>query len=168
MLSEPVEAHGAWSPASDNEAFWTGSRVARLVFALVMVAVMVITITAGNPSSTTYSPSAPTGNFCNGIDCGTAVNVTAVYIVSSDNACGLNGARAGAFSTGSNAMHPVSWWLPLNGAPIPCQVESMTSETPGFSLFGNVPLNVTGDQTPLLVSIYTPAYYNGTLTISFE
>lgn len=150
----------------DDHGFWTGSRVVRLGFLVVILIITIAAFSSSNSSSQTSS-SSPVSS-CSGNECGGAVNVSAVNIVSPDNACGLNGAAAGAFSTGSYATHSVVWWLPLNGASVPCSVESVQSDTPGFTLSANVPLNVTSAETPLLVNIYTPGSYDGTLTLTIQ
>lgn len=144
----------------DQGPFWTGARVARLIVAVIALIVVVATVAYTSSNSSTISTTTP------GSPGGGPVDVSVIQVNSPDNACGLAGAVAGAFSVQSYATHPISWWLPVNGASIPCRVTSVISDTPGFSLWANVPLNVTAAETPLMVSINTPATYVGVLTLT--
>lgn len=133
--------------------------MAGIVIAVVAIVGLALSTSSVQTSSTeSGSPGSGSGSG--------PVNVTLVKVSSPDNACGLNGAVAGAFSTASYSTHTVFWWLPLNGTTVPCEVQNLTSSTPGFSLWGNYPLNVTSDQTPLIVNIGTPAAYYGVLSIT--
>jgi hypothetical protein len=93
------------------------------------------------------------------------VNVTQVVVNVPTNACGLSGITPGAFSVPAYTEYPMGWWLPWSGS-VPCSVSSVTSDTPGFNVSGNFPLNVTSPQTALLFTISTPAEYNGVLTLT--
>ena len=98
----------------------------------------------------------------------TPVEVTFVEVSSPDNACGLQGAVAEGFSTPGYATHNVSWYVPIGSGGVPCSVQNVSSDTPGFSLSANVPLHVTSLETPLIVEIRAPASYDGILSITFQ
>jgi hypothetical protein len=130
------------------------------VIALVTV-VAAISISATNPSSTSTVTQFPSGN--GGPD---TVNVTEVVVNVPTDACGLSGITPGAFSVPAGTNYPIGWWLPWSGGSVPCSVSNVSSDTAGFSIWGNFPLNVTSPGTPLMFTIACPAAYTGVLTLT--
>lgn len=151
---------------ADESYFEQGPRrsiLARVAALVVVVIVLLVLVATSNPPAQTV----PNGPVCCGSEPESGpVNVSLIQVNSPDNACGVNGAVAGAFSTSAGATHPVVWWLPLHGASVPCTVQSVVSNTRGFTLSGDYPLTVTSDQTPLLINIYVPSSYNGILNLT--
>jgi hypothetical protein len=81
----------------------------------------------------------------------------------------MNGMTPGAFSVPAYAMYPVGWALPHSG-PVPCSMESVSTNTTGFTLGSDLPIHVTstdgGEWLPL--EVYTPSSFNGILYLNFE
>lgn len=150
---------------SDDEEGPSGLSIARIILSVVLLVVGLIGFGVASTSyqtvTTTSEGSSPSGG-------AGPVNVTQVSVSSPDDTCGLNGAGAGGFSTGSYGSHTVVWWLPLNGAPVPCSIRSVVSESTGFTFWGNFPLTVNSSGTPLMITINTPAAYAGVLTLIIQ
>jgi hypothetical protein len=157
--SEESAADDEEEDESTGFAPWTYFRIGLAVFLII---ILVATYIANNPSSSTIptpsSPSGPPG----------PVTVSVILVNSPDNACGLNGANAGGYNSPGFGGHSIFWWLPMSGAALPCTVSSVTTSTPGFSVSSTLPTTVSSDQTPIEVTVYAPAAYNGTLTLTFD
>jgi hypothetical protein len=108
---------------------------------------------------------------------GPAVTVTGINFTSSDNACGLNGAvdptwyntTAGeAFSLSYSISGNVTGNVSGVNTTAPCQITTISTTTPGFSISGaNVPLAVPANATQLLGFTVNPpnSAFTGVLTL---
>lgn len=166
---EPEELPDAPASSDDDTSeergtYWTGMRVVRLVLASVVLVVLVAALVYNASNSAGGSSGSPGGAGSSG----GPVQVSVIQVNSPDDACGLAGAVAGEFVSPAFSFHPISWWLPLNGVQLPCTVSSVVSDTPGFSLTANVPLTVSSAETPLMITLYTPATYSGVLTLTIQ
>jgi hypothetical protein len=134
------------------------------IFVLVVALLIFIRTSAsiGQPPAPAGTP-VPEGN---GPD---TVFVTGARVSAPPSTCGMNGMTPGAFSVPADAMYPVGWSLPHSG-PVPCSVESVSTNTSGCTLSSNLPILVTSadDGEPRLIEIYTPASFNGILYLNFE
>jgi len=129
--------------------------------------IAIVTMVAAFSLSASNSPSTSTiTTFPSGSQGPNTVNVTQVVVNVPTDACGLSGITPGAFSVPANTNYPMGWWLPWSGASVPCYVSNVSSNTPGFYVWGNFPLNVTSAETPLMFTIACPAAYNGVLTLT--
>ena len=129
-----------------------------MVVAVVVVAVIFIGVVI---AALSYSPPQPTlPGFPGGG--GGSVEVTEVTVSSPDNACGLDGATQAGFAS-PHLPIGVTWLLPANGAPLPCTVSTVSTDTPGFGASANVTLTVTAGDTLFPVGLYYPTSFNGPL-----
>ena len=140
----------------------SGSPNGLIVGAVVFVVILLIVV-IGIASLASYQPSSPSSPGSGG----PSVDVTGVTVTSSDDACGLNGITYPAFAS-PNLPLGIGWGLPENGYPMPCTVESVTTDTPGFYVSANVPLTVTLSNTPLVISIGYPYSYSGPLHLIIQ
>jgi hypothetical protein len=99
-----------------------------------------------------------------------SVDITGLHVVSPDNACGLNGDNYGSIE-----MQPpgggipfITWGLPGPGGKLPCTVESVSTNTLGFTLFGEFPDNVTTFPGTVVVSMIPPSSFTGILNVTFS
>lgn len=151
------------TPSRETER---GLRYLRVGVALVILIVGITILAANAPTASTSTATSgpPQPNpYASG-----PVNVTAILAVSSDNACGLNGSQQGGFHTPAHYSYVTFWWLPQHAASLPCTVENVTTNTTGFELSSSLPTTVTVNETAIMVDIYTPAAYNGTLYLIFR
>lgn len=151
-----------------NDSGLSGYAIARIVVAVVSLVILVAAaaaIPSNSPTTSNYQQFPPSGG---GPSPTPTVNVSEVVVQVPDNACGLRGITPGAFSVTAGEEYPLVWWLPWSGGTVPCTVTNVVSDTPGFTVAGNFPLNVTTDQTPLFMTIYTPGEYNGVLTLTVD
>jgi hypothetical protein len=100
---------------------------------------------------------------------GPSVDITGLNVMSSDNACALNGDDSGNIN-----LHPpgggipfILWGLPGPGGSLPCTVQSVSTNTPGFSLFGSLPYTATSFPGSLAISMFTPSSFSGVLNVTF-
>ena len=129
-----------------------------LVIVIVVVVVVVIAILA-------------IALFFFAVTTATAVDVTAVNITSSDNACGTNGQTAPGFVTGSGGSVQQTYTITNNNLFLSCTVNSVSATTSGFSISGaNTPLTIpAGGTQSLSFTITAPSgRFNGVLTIDLE
>ncbi|MGD0588872.1 MAG: hypothetical protein ABSA63_08800 [Thermoplasmata archaeon] len=95
---------------------------------------------------------------------GPTVTVTAVNFVG-DGPCGVAMEQVG-FSAAPGAEEHFSG-LVTDTQPDNCTIESISSETPGFTVIGaNVPLLVTPGVTALSWLVRVPFYFDGNLTLN--
>ena len=136
-------------------------RIAVVVIVLIILAAVVV-------SSPPQSSSVPGTPLPNGSGAPNAIHVSIVLVTSPDNACGLNGWNAGGFSGNGGMMDVMSWWLPGTHGSLPCSVTSVTTNTTGFSLSSNLPIDATSGQVPLLLTAYAPGVFTGVLNLTFD
>jgi len=145
-------------PAGPN----VGGIIGIVVFAIVALVILGIVLTA----STTVTPPSlgPPGG-----GSPTIVDVSAVYALSLDDACGLNGANQAGFVTTSGETVTLQWDLPATGAGhVPCTVSTVSTNSPGFSVSASLPFTATASGTPLNVGVDVPqGYYDGILNVTF-
>jgi hypothetical protein len=101
---------------------------------------------------------------------GVEVTVTAINIVSSDNACGVNGKTVSGYSAvGGESVQKTL--VITNGPFFSCTINSVSATTSGFSISGaNVPLSIpAGGSESLSFFIGSPnSDYSGVLTLDIE
>jgi hypothetical protein len=119
---------------------------------IIVVVILVIIIAAAIASIPT-SPFTPTPT--------NSVNVTQVTIQSSDNVCGLNGYSEAGFSAPGGALES----LPFGAQSAPCTISNASTNTPGFDVSGSFPLTVNSRMQLILLSVFCPGSYSGSLTI---
>ena len=139
----------------------TGPRIGAIIAVAVVTVILlgiVIAALTFSPSSTTL-PGLPGSG-------GGSVDVTGVTVSSPDDACGLNGVTSPAFAS-PNLPAGIGWGLPANGASYPCTVNNVTTDTPGFIVYANLPLTVTAENTILIVDLQYPTSYHGSLHLIF-
>jgi hypothetical protein len=131
----------------------------------VIALIITIAVITSPPTSTTSTSSWSSSPGGNGGPY--SVNVNEVVVVAPATACGLNGTTYGSFSVPAYSRYSIDWSLPLGGASFPCSVSGVSTDTPGFSVTANLPLNVTSTETMLFLEVDTPAYFDGALTLTF-
>jgi hypothetical protein len=99
---------------------------------------------------------------------GPSFRVSQVLVYSSDDACGLNGANQAGFSIPKSGPPSLNWTLPLGGAPLPCTVHAVSTDTPGFSFLSDLPMTVHSGLAVLTVTVEAPASYYGPLNVTFS
>ncbi len=153
----PVPSQGPLPTPVSIPAGRTSS--AALIGGIVLVAVRVV-IAVAFVSVASNPPSTPPP--------GASVDITGVHLVSLDTACGLNGD-----SSGTVTLHPprgfpfIIWGVPGPSGSVPCTVQSVTTNTPGFERFASFPVNVTRAPGVLLVSMLPPPSFVGVLNVTF-
>ncbi len=114
--------------------------------------------TSTGPSSTTPVSSGPAN----------PVNVTIIWLVSSDNVCDLNGHTEPGFEGVSNQVSGETW--NISGPPGGCTVGNVNALTPGFTAIAYLALPLTVPPNGygyLPVSFILPSGgYDGALNIS--
>ncbi len=132
-----------------------GGVIGLIVF--VVFVIIILSVALSLNSSMSSSGSGPT------------VNITGLNVMSPDNACGLNGDNSGTID-----LHPpgggmaiISWGLPGPGGSLPCTVQTVTTNTPGFELIGALPDTATSFPSVLIVSMTTPSSFQGGLNVTF-
>lgn len=100
------------------------------------------------------------------------VVVTGINFSSPDDACGLDGATDFGFNDTTDDSVSFTYQISGNnttdGGTAACQINSVSTSTPGFSISGaNVPLSIPANTSQLLsYSVNTPdSPYTGVLTI---
>ena len=153
----PVPSQGPLPAPVSIPAGRTSS--AALIGVIVLVAVMVV-IAVAFVSVASNPPSTPPPN--------SSVDITGLHVVSLDNACGLNGDSSGTVTLHPPSGYPfIIWGVPGPSGSVPCTVQSVTTNTPGFELFASFPFNVTQAPSILLVSMLPPASFVGVLNVTF-
>lgn len=134
-------------------------RVAAVVVVLILILGVVIDSAQQPPSPI----SLPEGSGPN------TVNVTSVLVWAPPTACGLNGITPGAFSVPAYTIHLLGWFPPILG-PVPCYVSSVSTNSSGFSISSNLPVDVTSSNEgeALLLTIETPASFEGIQYLGFH
>lgn len=98
---------------------------------------------------------------------GPSISVTGINFVSSDNACGLNGATDYGFNGTAGGNLELTYSL-FNNATTTCTISNITTSTAGFSITGaNTPLSIPANGTQLFsFQINFPNNsYTGVLTL---
>jgi hypothetical protein len=131
-----------------------GGVIGVVVF-IVVVIIIVVAVVSFHPAT---NPSAP------------SLNITGLNVISPDNACGLNGDDSGTvdLNPSGGGIPFISWGLPGPSGSLPCTVQSVSTNTPGFSLFGSFPYNATTFPSVLIVSMIAPSSFNGVLNVTFS
>jgi len=100
-----------------------------------------------------------------------SVVVTAINLVSSDNACGMNGNTFAGFNTSLGGYEEDTLTVPNVGYYPNCTISSVHSRTSGFGISGaNVPLTIPYEGIESLsFAIAAPGFpFTGVLTIDLE
>lgn len=100
-----------------------------------------------------------------------SVDVTAVNITSSDNACGSNGHTFPGFTLNTRQSYQQTFTINNGNLVFSCTINSVSTTTPGFSVSGaNTPLTIPADGSESLSFTVTApgASYNGVLTLDLE
>ena len=123
------------------------------VFAVLLIITMVALILSGSAPS----PSGP------------SVDITRLNVKSPDNACGLNGDGSGTINLNppGGGIPFILWGLPGPGGSIPCTVQNVSTDTPGFLLFGSLPYTATSFPSSLAISMIPPSSFHGVLDVTF-
>jgi len=140
------------------------------VAAIVLLVVIVIVIIAalwflgdlGNSGSGNNSPGG-SGSV--------VVDVTAINIVSSDNACHVNGNTFSGYTTAGGGSEEDTLTVPNNNLILSCTIASVSATTSGFSISGaNTPVTIpAGGSEALSFAIGSPTTaYTGVLTLNIE
>ncbi|MGP8072955.1 MAG: hypothetical protein ACLPZM_07490 [Thermoplasmata archaeon] len=138
-------------------------RYARIGLAIFIVIVLIASLSNyAQQTSTNTSPTTPVPTY----GAGGSVIVTQVNVSSPDDACGLNHTHLGGFQADGSSTYPISRWLPAGNAPVPCTVSTISTNTTGFGLSANLPINCTS-QYPLMINVYTPKAFDGVLNLTF-
>jgi hypothetical protein len=132
-------------------AYWGVRIIVFVVFLIVIIAII---------ASVTTSPPAASGP---------AVNITGLNVNSPDNACGLNGDDSGTVTLNPPAggIPYIAWGLPGPGGYVPCTVTSVSTNTPGFTLFGSLPYTASSVPSVLIISMTTASSFQGVLNVTF-
>lgn len=127
------------------------------VIAFVVIVIIILVVAVSLNSSMSPSGSGP------------SVNITGLNVMSSDNACGLNGDDSGNIN-----LHPpgggipfILWGLPGPSGSLPCTVQSVSTDTAGFSLFGSLPYTATSVPDSIAISMIPPTSFDGVLNVTF-
>ena len=99
------------------------------------------------------------------------VDVTAINIVSSDNACHLNGNTFSGYTTAGGGSEQDTLTIPNNNLLLSCTVTSVSATTSGFSISGaNTPITIpAGGSEAISFAIGSPSTaYTGVLTLNIE
>lgn len=100
-----------------------------------------------------------------------SIDVTAINLTSSDNACGMNGHTFSGYTTSGGGSVSDTLTIPNGNILLSCTINSVSSTTSGFSISGaNVPLTIpAGGTESLSFTIHAPSgSFNGVLTIDIE
>ena len=138
----------------------------RLVLLGIIGLVIVVTFASQDPAT---SPTSPYSGLPGGGSGGTgSVFISEVVVTAAAGACGLNGANQADQTLAGGEYLELSWTLPVIGG-VPCTVTNVSSETPGFTAIGNLPITVTGADlgASLNITVTTPDQYNGILELYF-
>jgi hypothetical protein len=100
------------------------------------------------------------------------IQINSINVDSVDNVCGLDGASASGFAANTTDQVPLSFNVTgasaPNGGTYGCTIETVTTSTPGFSLFNvSEPLIVPANETVILsFTVQCPnSDYTGVLTL---
>jgi hypothetical protein len=100
-----------------------------------------------------------------------AVDVTAINVTSSDNACGVDGHSFSGFTTNSGGAVQDTLTVRNTNTFQTCSIQSVSTTTSGFSLSGaNTPISIpAGGTQSLSFTIHAPSgSYNGVVTVDIE
>jgi hypothetical protein len=138
-----------------------------MIIALVIVLVIVVVVIVaalwflGNSNTGTNNGGANT----------VVVDVTAINIVSSDNACGTNGHTFTGYTTSGGGSEQDTLTVTNSDIFLSCTISSVSATTSGFSISGaNVPVTIPASGSEAVsFSIGSPnAAYTGVLTLNIE
>ena len=102
---------------------------------------------------------------------GSSIDVTAINITSSDNACHANGHTFSGFTTGSGGSVQDTLSVPNSNLFLSCTINTVSATTSGFSISGaNTPITIpAGGTESLSFTIHAPSgSYTGVLTLDIE
>lgn len=144
IIVEQVPVERAESP------YWGVRIIIFVVFLIVIIAI--IASVASNPPASS----------------GPSVNITGLNVNSPDNACGLSGDDSGTVTLNppGGAIPFITWGLPGPGGNVPCTVTGVSTNTPGFSLFGSLPYTASSVPSVLIISMTTPSSFQGVLNVT--
>lgn len=128
---------------------------------LILLVVFVVIILVAGALSYLLTPTPPN------------VTITGINFQSPDDACGLNGATdPNWYNTTASQSLTLSYELSGSnttaGGTAACQITSVSTTTPGFSITGaNVPLAIPANSTQILSFTVNPpgSAFSGVLTI---
>jgi hypothetical protein len=82
----------------------------------------------------------------------------------------LNGDDAGTITLNppGGGIPFISWGVPGPGGSVPCTVNNVSTNTPGFSLLGSFPYRVTSVASTIIVSMIAPSSFQGVLNVTFN
>ena len=123
----------------------------------VVAVLLIITMVALILSGSAPSPSGP------------SIDITRLNVKSPDNACELNGDDSGTINLNppGGGIPSTLWGLPGPGGSIPCTVQNVSTDTPGFMLFGSLPYTATSFPSSLAISMIPPSSFHGVLDVTF-
>jgi hypothetical protein len=129
------------------------------VIALIFIVIIVIVVLVATISINVSAPHS-----------GPSLDITGLNVRSPDNACGLNGDDAGTvnLSPPGGGIPFILWGLPGPGGSVPCTVQNVSTNTPGFALFGSLPYTATSFPSVLAISMIPPASFSGVLNVTFS
>ena len=139
-----------------------GVIIAIVTVLLVILFVVVAAASLSAPSAPSFPGPGPVGSL--------TIHITEIAVASSDDACGLNGYNSSQpvpFTTTANSVFALFWSLPGPTGPLPCTVSTVSTDTPGFTVNGFLPFNVTSPGTQFTVFLHTPSSYSGTFDVTF-
>lgn len=102
---------------------------------------------------------------------GSSVDVTAINVTSSDNACGANGHSFSGFTTGSGGTEQYTLSVTNGNILLSCTISTVAATSSGFSISGaNTPVSIPAHGTQSVsFTIHAPSgSYTGVLTLDIE
>ena len=136
-----------------------------IVVAIVTVLLVLLFVVVAAASFSSLSPPSvpgPGGSF--------KIHISRIVVTSPDNACGLNGynsSQSVPFTTTANSLFVLFWSLPGPNGEVPCTVSTVFTNTPGSTVDGAFPFNVTSPGTQFTVLLSTPSSYSGPFNVTF-
>ena len=101
-----------------------------------------------------------------------AIDVTAIYFTSKDNACGADSVNWSGYTTSSGASYGLWTSISDPSFSVNCTVTNATALTPGFTITSptNLPLKIPagGTQRMYLTIVSPTGTYHGNLTLDIE
>jgi hypothetical protein len=151
-----IDLHAAFHP---GDAPPRRTSRAWMIWAIAFVVIMLVILAA---AGTWIKPQVVTTSWTPTMD------ITGVNVSSPDDACGLDGDTSGTVTLHQHAgvEHPViSWAIPGPSGSLPCAVSSAGTNTTGFEVFGNLPMNFTSAGL-LNLSLVTPLSFQGIVNVT--
>ena len=139
-------------PVERTPSVYWGVRI--IVFVVFLVVIIAIVASVG-----TGPPASP----------GSSVSISGLDVKSPDNACGLSGDDSGTVTLNppDGGIPYIAWGLPGPGGNVPCTVTAVSTNTPGFYLFGSLPYTASSLASVLIISMTTPSSFQGVLNVTF-